>query len=195
MKIVSKCLVLIVILFATPATLTLGKHQEGLSVAITGEGADFTQGTITDPVLTSITPSAAKQGQSLTVIITGLNTYFGSATGFHSATQTNDGSFEQGTLTISDVWLSQGSPIIDWVRGWRLYNTLFFALFDIPGDANPGKWDVHVTFFQGSPATEVEIILSDGFTVAQPGDITCDGTVNFFDVAVLSNHWLEGTDE
>jgi hypothetical protein len=182
-----------------PTTPALGQQDESLSVAITGEDTDFVQGTPTDPgVLTSITPGAAKQGQSLTVTITGFNTRFGQGTG-------SDGSFEQGTPTqgtptqgsptVTDVWLSQGSSTIDWVSGWALYDTLFYALFDIPYDANPGKWDVNVDFVQGTPTTPITLTLSDGFTIAQPGDITCDGAVNFFDVAVLSNHWLEGTDE
>lgn len=164
MKIIVKCSLLIVILFATSTTAIAQ-----------------------DPVLTSITPSAAKQGQSLTVIITGFNTHFGQGSG-------SDGSFKQGSPTVTDVWLSQGSSTIDWVRGWGFYDTLFFTLFDIPDDANAGKWDVNV-FVQGSPTMEWDLTLSGGFTIAQPGDLTCDGAVNFFDVAVLSNHWLEGTNE
>jgi hypothetical protein len=144
------------------------------------------------PVLTSITPSAAKQGQSLTVTITGFNTRFGQGSGtglFEPCTPT------QGSPTVTDVWLSHGSSTIDWVSGWGLYNTLFYALFYIPDDANPGKWDLHVEITQCTPTTTWDLTLSDGFMIAQPGDITCDGAVNFFDVAALGNHWLEGTGE
>jgi hypothetical protein len=152
--------------------------------------------------LTSISPGAAKQGQSLTVTITGFNTHFGQPTGtggsFEQATGT--GLFEQCTptqasSTVTGVWLSHGSSTIDWVSGWKLYDTLFYALFDIPDDANPGKWDLHVEFTQCSPTVIWDLTISDGFTIAQPGDITCDGVVNFFDVAALGNHWLEGTGE
>jgi hypothetical protein len=166
--------------------------------------------------LTSITPGAAKQGQSLTVTITGSSTNFGQATGailseFAQCTPTQGTptttqgtptttqgtpSTVQGTPTaLTDVWLSQGSSTIDWIRGWPLYDTLFYALFNIPDDANPGKWDLHVEFEQCTPTTFWELIIPDGFTIAQPGDITCDGAVDFFDVAVLSNHWLEGSGE
>lgn len=179
MRTIAKCTLLIGTLFAT-STTTIAQ----------------------DPVLTSITPSAAKQGQSLTVIITGFNTHFGPPLCFEQATQTDgwfffeQGTPTQGTPTVTDIWLSQGSSTIDWIRGWRLYDTLFFALFDIPVDANAGKWDVNVdyVFGQGTP-TVGNLTLIDGFTIAQPGDLTCDGAVNFFDVAVLSNYWLEGTDE
>jgi hypothetical protein len=147
--------------------------------------------------LTSITPDAAKQGQSLTVTITGSSTNFGQPTGaagssFAQCTPTQGSPTTQGTpTTVTDVWLSQGSSIIDWIRGWPLYDTLFFALFDVPEDANPGKWDVHVEFEQCTPTTFWELTIPDGFTIAQPGDITCDGAVDFFDFAVLSDHWLE----
>ena len=173
MKTIVKCSLLIVILFAA-STTTIAQ----------------------DPVLTSITPSAAKQGQSLTVTITGFNTRFGQGTGtsgfFQQCTPTLP---DQGTSTVTGVWLSQGSSTIDWTRGWGLYDTLFFALFDIPDDANAGKWDAHVDGIQCYTSTTWNLTLIDGFTIAQPGDITCDGAVNFFDVAVLANHWLEGTNE
>ncbi len=173
MKTVVKCSLLIVVLLAAPTT-TIAQEA----------------------VLTSINPSAAKQGQSLTVTITGLNTRFGQGTGTNGSFQQCTPTLpDQGTSTVTDVWLSQGSSTIDWTQGWALYDTLFYALFDIPDDANPGKWDVHVEVTQCTTSTTWDLTLSDGFTIAQPGDITCDGVVNFFDVAVLSNHWLEGTDE
>lgn len=163
------------------------------------EPSSIKEATYDNMALTSITPSAAKQGQSLTVTITGLNTQFGQATWCFGQASSTYGSFcqctpTQGSSTITGVWLSNGSSTIDWVRGWRLYDTMFYALFDIPDDANPGKWDVHVEFVQCTPTTSWDLTLSDGFTIAQPGDITCDGAVNFFDVAVLGKHWLEGTE-
>jgi hypothetical protein len=200
MKTNVKYSLLIVILFVMAATPTLGQQDGSLSVAITGKGTNFGQVTPTDPgVLTSITPSDSKQCQSLCVIITGSNTHFGQATqtGGDLFSQCTPTTSQQGTPTVADVWLSQGSSTIDWVCGWKLCDTLFSALFDIPDDANAGKWDVHVNVFQQcTPTTTVwTLTLSDGFTIAQPGDITCDGVVNFFDVAVLGNHWLEGAGE
>ena len=153
------------------------------------------------PALTSIVPDVAKQGQSLTVAITGVSVDFGQATwgsSFAQCTPTQQGTptTMQGTPTvITDVWLSQGSSTIDWIRGWPLYDTLFYALFNIPHDASPGKWDVHVEFEQCTPTTFWELTIPDGFTVAQPGDITCDGAVTFFDIAVLSDHWLEDSQD
>jgi hypothetical protein len=196
MKIVPECFVLIVILFILPATLSLAQQGDSLSVDISGKDTDFTRGTPMNPgFLTSITPGAAKQGQVLTVTITGYRTHFGQATWaggdeFHQCTST------QGTsTTIASVRLSQGSSTIYWVRGWPLYDTLFYALFDIPEDANPGKWDVNVDFVQCSPTVHHDLVIPEGFTVAQPGDITCDGAVNFFDLAVLANNWLKGAEE
>jgi hypothetical protein len=273
MKIVPKCLLLTVFLFAASSTLTAGtivsidpngcQAGQSISALVVGSGTHFQQGsgtliwlskgssniysygyysynntqlivwfdipvdaegglydlkvynsidgtltlnhcfTITQyPALTSITPGAAKQGQSLTVTITGFSTNFGQATGgggsFTQCTPTQGSPTVQGTstvTTVTNVWLSQGSSTIDWIRGWPLYDTLFYALFNIPHDAKPGEWDLHVEFVQCSPATSWDLTLPGGFTIAQPGDITCDGAVNFFDVAVLSNHWLEGTEE
>ncbi|MDD5327900.1 MAG: hypothetical protein PHY02_08825 [Phycisphaerae bacterium] len=182
MKTTTKCFLLMVVLFVMPAMPTLGQQDEYLDVGITGEDAIFAQGTITDPgILTSITPNVTEQGQSLTVVITGSGTRFGQATWtggdmFLQCTPTNSGQGtptipEQGTpTTVADVWLSQGSSTIDWIRGWPLYDGLFYALFDIPEDANFGKWDVHVEFAQCTPTTIWDLTLLDGFTIAQPGD-------------------------
>lgn len=180
---------LISILFATSTTLiaqTLtsnepnsAKQGQSLPVDITGVNSIFTQGSCTGPgILTSITPDTARQSQTLTVIITGIDTGFGTT-------------FTQGFSAVTDAWLSQGSSTIDggW---WFLYDTLFFSRFYVPADANVGKWDLNVT-----TTCDETITLSEGFTItppcAQPGDLTCDGIVNFLDFAVSANHWLEGT--
>ena len=63
------------------------------------------------------------------------------------------------------------------------------AQFDIPADANFGFWDVVVP-----TRAEGRLTLQDGFTIAQPGDWTGDGKVNFLDFAVVAENWLEGTE-
>ncbi|MHC4213856.1 MAG: hypothetical protein ACYSWP_10835 [Planctomycetota bacterium] len=130
-----------------------------------------------NPTLTSVTPGGAYQGQKLSVRITGQNTLFG-----------------QGSGALA--WFSQGNSLIvsrhTSLIGVKQYQPAsaraLIADFDIPTDANSGMWDVH-TFggFDG------ELTLTDGFLIVQPGDWTSDGVVNFLDLAVLGNHWLEGT--
>ena len=150
------------------------------------------------PALTSVTPDAAKQGQSLTVAITGVSVDFAQATwGSEFAqctpTQGTPTTFQGTPSTVTDVWLSQGSSTIDWIRGWPLYDTLFYALFDIPHDAEPGKWDLHVEFEQCTPTTTFwELTIPDGFTIAQPGDVTCDGNVNVSDAVHIINYVFIG---
>jgi hypothetical protein len=129
--------------------------------------------------LTSITPDGAYQGHKLSVRITGQNTRF-----------------EQGSGAIA--WLSQGNSRIfskaataigGSEQGGSEQGVIMVADFDIPTDANAGMWDVH-TFSE----IDWQLTLTDGFMIVQPGDWTSDGVVNFLDLAVLANHWLEGTD-
>jgi hypothetical protein len=128
-----------------------------------------------NPMLTSITPGGAYQGQKLSVRITGPTTRF-----------------EEGNGALA--WFSQGNSLIvsrhtNVIGAYQpVKGRTLIADFDIPTDANSGMWDVH-TFgdFDG------ELTLTDGFLIVQPGDWTSDGVVNFLDLAVLGNHWLEGT--
>jgi len=129
-----------------------------------------------NPELISVTPGAAYQGQKLSVRITGKNT-----------------TFEQGSGAIA--WLSQGDSLIfpknintigqSW---WFPGSTMEVADFDIPADADTGMWNLH-TFSE----IDGHLMLADGFLITRPGDLTCDGSVNFFDLAVLADSWLEGT--
>jgi len=126
-----------------------------------------------NPRLISITPGAAYQGQKLSVRITGQNTSL---------------TFLQGSGTIA--WLSQGNTLI-FTRQTQYDNpgrSKAIADFDIPVDANTGKWDVH-TFSE----IDGHLTLTDGFLITRPGDLTCDGSVNFFDLAVIADSWLKGT--
>ena len=127
-----------------------------------------------NPTLTSITPGGAYKGQKLSVRITSQSTYFG-----------------QGSGTL--IWLSQGNSLIASrhtfaIREYHPECGAVIADFDIPTDANSGMWDMH-TFVN----SEGQLTLTDGFLIVQPGDWTRDGVVYFFDLAVLGNHWLEGT--
>jgi uncharacterized cupin superfamily protein len=98
--------------------------------------------------VTSITPDTAGQGESLTVAITGQDTYFA-----------------QGSAT---VWLSngdsvifaQGSPTAFWQGSSTINDTLLTVDFDIPEAAAAGNWDVNVE-------TDIDgiLTLSDAFTV------------------------------
>lgn len=141
-----------------------------------------------NPEITSVTPNGAYPGQRLSVDITGRNT------GFLQGSELQQGTammtwFDQATPTTSVIWLAQGSSTIYSKDGAASGNTLLKAQFDIPEDANTGLWDIVVP-------TERDgiIMLQDGFTVAQPGDLTGDGVVSFPDFAVVAENWLEGAD-
>ena len=150
-----------------------------------------------NPVITTITPDAAYQGQRLAVTITGQNTHFyhqGSSTLYHQGSSTipfSQGTptawFGQGSPTTTVVWLSQGSSTIFSSDCGIPGGELLMASFDIPVDANLGLWDVHVPNH-----TDGLLTLPEGFLIARPGDLTCDGIINFFDLTVLGDHWLEG---
>lgn len=142
------------------------------------------------PEIASITPRGAYQGQSLSVTITGLNTHFvlGEPSGEDYCLE--HGSYPQADPAMKNaVWLSRGDSTIFSKDSWVPEKTLLTASFDIPADANTGLWDVHVpSYYDGV------LSLPDSFMVVQPGDWTGDGMVNFFDLAILAENWLEGTE-
>jgi len=177
--------------FTFPNDVTTGLKDLNVHNDIDGTLTLYDGFTITplNPVLTSITPNGAYQGQRLTVTITGQNTHFGQGTlTFQQGTSTTW--FSQGTPTTSVVvWLTQGSSTIYSRNGGAPGNESVMARFDIPADANAGLWDVVVP-----TRREGRLTLQDGFTVAQPGDWTGDGKVNFLDFAVVANNWLKGTE-
>lgn len=143
------------------------------------------------PAITSITPRGAYQGQSLSVTITGLNTHFllGEPAGADYCL--GQSSYPQAAAVMKNVvWLSRGDSIIFSRDSWISEKTLLTASFDIPEDANVGLWSVHVPSFHDGVLT-----LSESFIIVQPGDWTGDGIVNFFDLVVLAEHWMEGTGE
>ena len=149
----------------------------------------FANISIAEPALTTITPNAAYRGQRLVVTITGQNTHFlqGSSCGQGSPT-TWFASRGQGSSTTAFAWLSQGSSTIDSNDGGAPGDELMMVAFFIPEDANTGLWNVNTTTLCESTLT-----LSNAFRISRPGDITCDGMVNFRDLAVLAANWLEGT--
>jgi len=176
--------------FAFPIDAETGLHDLNVHNDIDGTLTLYNGFTITplNPVLTSITPNGAYQGQSLTVTITGQNTHFGQGTILQQGTATTYW-FAQATPTTSVIWLTRGNSTIYSTHGEAPGDGLLMAHLNIPADATAGLWDVVVpTRFEG------RLTLQDGFTVAQPGDWTGDGKVNFLDFAVVANNWLEGTD-
>jgi hypothetical protein len=177
--------------FVFPRDATTGLRDLNVYNDIDGTLTLYGGFTITpyNPVLASITPNGAYQSQSLSVTITGQNTHFLQGTDFQQGSPTMYWS-AQGTPTVSFVWLSQGSSTIYSRDAGAPGDTLLMARFDIPEDANAGLWDVHVPTKGDGMLT-----LQDGFTIAQPGDWTGDGKVNFLDFAVVADNWLEGTNE
>lgn len=143
-----------------------------------------------NPELTTITPSAAYQGQKLSVSITGQNTTFrqqGTTTALF--TQGSPTTWFQGTNTISTVvWLSQGDSKIVSTDCGIAGDEFLAASFEIPADASTGLWSVNV------PKMEGFLTLPDAFLISYPGDMTCDGMVNLPDLAVMAGYWLEGTE-
>ncbi|MBN4065747.1 T9SS type A sorting domain-containing protein [Candidatus Amoebophilus asiaticus] len=98
------------------------------------------------PVITSVDPDSAQQGQSLPVYITGQNT-----------------NFAQGSLTINYVWLSQADSIINSSSTYASSNTYLQADFSIPSNANTGLWDVNVY-----NSIDDTILFSNGFKINLP---------------------------
>jgi len=192
---------LLIATFDIPCDAPTGLHNVSVQNDIDGILTLYNGFTInsSNPILTSITPRGAYQGQKLSVTITGQNTHFQmGTTTFAQATSTvcqgtpTTTWFFQGSPTTNScaVWLTRGTSTIYSNECWSREKTLLTANIDIPADANPGLWDVHApSFFDG------ELILPDGFMVVQPGDWTGDGIVNFLDFAVIANNWLEGADE
>lgn len=93
------------------------------------------------PVLTSVKPDTAQQGQTLTVTITG------------SCTK-----FSQGSPTS---WLSRGKTSIAATNTSFTSDTTLFATFIIPFTASPCVWDVNVHF---KNATDT-LRIPNGFSI------------------------------
>jgi hypothetical protein len=187
--------------FAFPIDAEIGLYDLNVYNDIDGTITLYNGFTITplNPMLASITPNGAYQGQRLSVTITGRNTHFRRGTDIQQGTSTTTYWFSQGSPTTfaqatptvaSVVLLTQGSSTIYSEDGGSAGDELLMARFHIPADANAGLWDVVIpTRLDG------RLTLTNGFTVAQPGDWTGDGKVNFFDLAVVADNWLEGTGE
>ncbi len=124
------------------------------------------------PEIVSVSPSSAAQRDRLEVTITGQDTVF-----------------YQGSSTITNVWFSQGSPAINIFASNFIGTdaTSLTAFFDIPADAPPGKWDVHVSDSINGQSR----LLTDGFTVYIYPDLNGDGKVDLQDFGFFSSRWLE----
>lgn len=124
--------------------------------------------------ITSKNPDNVQLGQSLSVTITGLSTYF--QQGSPTLTSINPDNAQQGeSLSVSitgqntnflqgsgtmGVWFSQGSPTINASSYSASSDTSLSADFDIPGDAPLGLWNVNV--WSGMDGI---LTLFDGFTI------------------------------
>ena len=95
--------------------------------------------TALNPVLTSISPSQAVQGDSFMATITGSNTNF------------------TGSPAVSMSFSGNPGEIITATSVSVISSTVLHAQFNIPASASTGLWDVHVN----------SLILQDGFTVLQ----------------------------
>ncbi|MCD6394622.1 MAG: SUMF1/EgtB/PvdO family nonheme iron enzyme, partial [Planctomycetes bacterium] len=124
------------------------------------------------PEIIAVTPNVAGQRDRLELSITGRDT-----------------TFYQASSTVTNVWLSQGDPAED------IYASSFAcsdansltAIFDIPADAPPGKWDVRVFDTVNGQSRP----LTDGFMIYVYPDLNADGKVDMHDWAFLSSRWLE----
>jgi len=123
--------------------------QAALDIYTEGNAWDIT--ILADPVLTSITPISAEQGDSLSATITGQNTNF----------------MQGSSTTVTSVWFSQGSSTINASSFWANSPTSASANFDIPGGASTGLWDVKVT-----DTIDGTLTLADGFTINVQGPTT-----------------------
>ena len=143
-----------------------------------------------NPTLTTITPSAAYQGQRLAVTITGQNTNFlrqGSPTTAFGQGSPTSWFGQQGSTTTTVVWFSQGSETIFSRDAGIAGDELLMADISIPEEANAGLWNVNVP-----DSCDGLLTLPNAFRIGRPGDLTCDGMVNFLDLRVLGDNWLEG---
>ncbi len=122
------------------------------------------------PEIVSVSPRAAARRDHLQVTITGQETVF-----------------YQGSSTITSVWFSKGSSTINASSFTGLDATSLTANFDIPTDAPPGKWDVHVSDSINGQSRP----LTDGFTVYIYPDLNADGKVDMHDFAFFSSRWME----
>ena len=136
-----------------------------------------------NPMLTSITPRDAYQGQSLAVTITGRNTQFQQGTGFQQGSPANYW-FRQATPTAPLIWLSQGSATIYSRDAGASGPELWMAQFDISVDAGTGLWDVQVPSGGGILTMEDAFLIMDMCETCI-GDIDGDGLVRPLDVIAL----------
>ncbi len=124
------------------------------------------------PEIIAVNPNVAGQRDRLQVTITGRDT-----------------AFYQGSSTITNVWFSQGGPAADIFASSfaGIDANSLTAIFDIPADAPPGRWDVHVSDSVDGQSRP----LTDGFAIYIYPDLNADGEVNLQDWGFFSSRWLE----
>lgn len=168
--------------FFIPFGTTTGQWDTNVSTSTDGTVTNPGSFTVTpyNPILTTITPGAAYQGQRLAVAITGQNSHFlfqqGSpVVNFGQGSPTlwfgGPSQSQQGSPTNGIFWLSQGSSTIVSNDGGVAGNELLMADISIPQDANAGLWNVNVPT---PTAVDGLMILPNAFRITRPGDITGD---------------------
>ncbi len=124
------------------------------------------------PEIVAVNPNVAGQRDRLQVTITGRDTVF-----------------YQGSSTVTNVWFSQGGPAADIFASSfaGIDANSLTAIFDIPVDAPPGKWDVCVSDSVNGQSRP----LTAGFTIYIYPDLNADGKVDMQDWGFFSSRWLE----
>jgi len=183
---------LLIATFLIPSNAVPGLRDLHVYNNIDGTLTDPNSFTITpyNPTLTTVTPSASYQGQRLAVTITGQNTNFlrqGSPTTAFGQGSPTSWFGQQGSTTTTVVWFSQGSETIFSRDAGIAGDELLMADISIPEEANAGLWNVNVP-----DSCDGLLTLPNAFRIGRPGDLTCDGMVNFLDLRVLGDNWLEG---
>ncbi len=120
----------------------------------------------------SVTPNICPQGWRTQITIKGFATTF----------------FDESS-TITGVWLSKGEDTIHAREFSGIDAATLQATFVIPDNAQPGKWDVHVTDnIDGEIAP-----FRNGYTIYVHPDLNGDGKVDAEDFAFFTRHWMEAT--
>ncbi len=135
--------------FTIPADASLGNYDVNLS--------NLLDGTLSIPngfqvklntALTSISPSSAMQGQTLTVTITGVNTHF------NQASSTSLYQASSGTSIFSNTFT-------------KINDTSIQIEFTLPNNAPTGKYD----FYLYDPFDSEFLTLADGFQIYEDPSI------------------------
>lgn len=123
------------------------------------------------PGLDSVSPASSARGSRLSLVV-----------------DANDAEFTvAGLSTIEDVWLSKGESVIRSTGFIPIDSNSLTASFDIPADADIGKWNLNVESAIFGPMAP----LTGAFTIFASPDLNRDGVVDIKDFNLFSKHWQE----